>query len=153
MGIQRLMSPAIHPTWPSTKQKIQEECITRGPKSTVPVVSATTGGVLKASAPGQLPRKEKQVTNFKAKSVVQSRASRFPQLSLVAAADDLFVVMQQVYTEDTSKFVCSVNAAPEPAVIVATESQLQNLASALHLLNFRSSQWTPHFVWVTLTLH
>jgi len=96
--------------------------------------------VLQASAPGQLPRKEKQVTNFKAKSVVQSRASRFPQLSLDAAADDLFVVMQQVYTEDTSKkFVRAVNTAPEPAIVVATESQLQNLASALHLLNFRSS--------------
>ena len=119
----------FHPTWPSTKQKIKEECITRGPKSTVAVVSATAGGVLKASAPGQLPRNEKQVTNFKAKLVVQSRASRFPHLSLDAAADDLFVVMQQAYTEDTSKkFVRAVNAAPEPAIVVAAESQLQNLA-------------------------
>lgn len=75
--------------------------------------SEIAGGVLKVSAPGQLPWNEKQVTNLKAKLVVQSRASSFPQLSLDAAADDLCVVMQQAYAEDTSKmFVCAVNATP-----------------------------------------
>ena len=70
-----------------------------------------------------------QISNFKTKLAVQSHASAFPHLSLDAAADDLFVVMQQAYTEDASKkFVRAVNAAPEPAVVVATELQLQDLA-------------------------
>ena len=46
-----------------------------------------------------LARNEKQISNFKA----QSHASAFPHLSLDAAADDLFIVMQQAYTEDASK--------------------------------------------------
>ena len=40
-----------------------------------------------------------------------------------AAADNLFVVMQQAFTEDPSKkFIRAVNAAPEPAVVVASYS-------------------------------
>ena len=119
----------FHPTWLSTKLKIKEECVAHGPKSTIADVSAKAGGVLKASAPGQLPRNEKQISNFKAKLAVQSRASAFPHLSLDAAADDLFIVMQQAYTEDASKkFVRALNAPPKPAVVVATEHQLQDLA-------------------------
>lgn len=89
----------FHPTWPNTKLKIKEECIAHGPKSTIADVSAKAGGVQKASATGQLPWNEKQISNFNA----QSHASAFPHLSLDAAADDLFIMMQQAYTEDASK--------------------------------------------------
>ena len=52
-----------------------------------------------------------------------------PNLSYDATADDLFVVMQQTFTEDPAwKFVWAVNAAPELAVVVATDAQLHNLA-------------------------
>ena len=109
---------------PCCNQRTHSKCL--GPSQ---AVSAKAGGVLKASAPGQLPQNEKQISNFKTKLAVQSRASAFPHLSLDAAADDLFVVMQQAYTEDASKkFVRAVYAAPEPAVVVATELQLQDLA-------------------------
>ena len=49
-------------------------------------------------------------------------------MSRDAAADNLFVVMQQAFTEDPSKkFVRAANAAPEPAVVVASDSQLNDL--------------------------
>ena len=54
----------FHPTWSSTKQQIKVECGTQGPKGVVASLSAAAGGVLAASAPGQLPRGEKQVINF-----------------------------------------------------------------------------------------
>lgn len=52
-----------HPTWSSTKK---HECGTQGPKGVVSV-SAAAGGVLAATAPGQLIHGEKQVINFKSK--------------------------------------------------------------------------------------
>ena len=37
--------------------------------------------------------------------------------------------MQQAYSDDPShKFVCAVNATPEPAIVLATDSQLRDLA-------------------------
>lgn len=110
----------FHPTWASTKQCIKNECLIQGPDSTVSTVSVSAGGIVGASAPGMLPRDAKQVSNFKNK-LKQSASS--------AADDELFSVMQQAYSDDPShKFIRAVNAAPEPAVIVATSSQLQDLA-------------------------
>lgn len=60
--------------------------------------------------------------------VLDSRLSAFPGTSRDAAADELFLVMQKAYTEDPSqKFVRAVNAAPEPAVVCATDRQLCDL--------------------------
>jgi len=81
----------FHPTWSSTKLKIKDECIQHNPKSIVHSVSLTFGGVINATAPGQLPRDEKQVSNFKNK---EKRIAN----SNDAAADNLFIVMQQAYT-------------------------------------------------------
>ena len=58
----------FHPTWFSTKQQLKGKCGTQGPKSVVASLSAAAGGILEASAPGQLPRGEKQVVNFKSKA-------------------------------------------------------------------------------------
>ena len=92
-------------------------------------ISNATGGIIKASAPGTLPRDEKQISNFKGKERVNSRILPVVGMSRDAAADNLFVVMQQAFTGDPSKkFVRAVNAAPEPAVVVATDSQLNDLA-------------------------
>ena len=119
----------FHPTWSSTKQGIKEECIMKGPKSVVAGLSAEVGGMLRASAPGQLPRDEKQVTNFKSKVLINSRISTLPKgVSHDAADDDLFLIMQKAYTEDPSnRFVRAVNAAPEPAIILASDQQLRDL--------------------------
>ena len=117
----------FHPTWPSTKKKIIEECAVKkaSPKGTVAVLSAKAGGIMHASAPGILPRDEKQVSNFKQANRFQHSLS----LSRDAASDNLFVVMQQAYCEDPAhKYIRAVNAAPEPAIVVATDMQLQDLA-------------------------
>ena len=119
----------FHPTWSSTKLKIKDKCTTtEGPKHIVSSVSDASGGIVKASAPGQLPRDEKQISNFKGKMLINSRKLPVGDLSRDAAGDNLFVVMQQAFTEDPSKkFIRAVNAAPEPAVVVATDSQLNDL--------------------------
>ena len=110
------------------KQQIKVKCGTQGPKGVVVSLSAAAGGVLAASAPGQLPRGEKQVINFKSKMALDLRMSSFPSTSRDAAADELFLVIQKAYTEDPSrKFVRAVNAAPEPAVVCATDQQLLDL--------------------------
>ncbi len=70
--------------------------MSRGPKDTVGSLSDDAGGILCASAPGLLPRNEKQVTNFKSRQYMSSRADKF--MGKEAAADNLFVVMQQSYS-------------------------------------------------------
>ena len=120
----------FHPTWSSTKIKIKNKCVAgEGPKHIVSSISNATGGIIKASAPGTLPRDEKKISNFKGKERVNLRILPVAGMSRDAAADSLFVVMQQAFTEGPSKkFVRAVNAAPEPAVVVATDSQLNDLA-------------------------
>ena len=110
----------FHPTWASTKDVIQQTCSEGGPKSVVASVSSLVGGVRNASAPGMLPRGEKQVINFKARC--SSGGSGH------VGADDLFSVMQQAYAEDTQrKFIRAVNAAPQPAIVLVTDQQLHDL--------------------------
>ena len=119
----------FYPTWPSTKERIKQECLEKGPESTLSTISYEAGGIVGASAPGLLPRNEKQVSNFKRKLSFHSRISKTAGLSRDAAADELFVVMQQAYSDDPShRFVRAVNAAPEPAIVLATNSQLRDLA-------------------------
>lgn len=114
-GNSKAQTP-YHLTWSSTKQRIKDECNIKGPKNTVSTISTDVGGIIHATAPGELPRNEKQIFNYKQRAI-----SRAP-------ADDLFAVMQQAYTDVPSNtFIRAVNAAPEPAVVVATNSQLNNL--------------------------
>ena len=92
--------------------------------------------MLLADVPGLLPRSEKQVSNFKTKL---AHASICPTVSRDAAADNLFRVMQQAYCKDSrQKFVRSVNAAPEPAIVVSTDLQLQDLTRFCTLANVYS---------------
>ena len=57
----------FHPTWPSTKQRVKEECLKHGPDNVVYSISAEAGGIVGASAPGKLPQDAQQVSNFKKK--------------------------------------------------------------------------------------
>ena len=128
-GNSKVAGP-FHPTWPSTKEQIKEQCLVKGPESTLSSISIEAGGIIGASAPGLLPRDEKQVSNFKRKLAFQSRISKISGqgISRDAAADELFVVMQQAYSDDPShRFIRAVNAAPEPAIVLATNSQLRDL--------------------------
>lgn len=130
-GVVPILSPhgnakelkPFHPTWPSTLQRVKEECSSQGPKETVERVSSQVGGVLLASAPGQLPRNEKQVANQRRKLTKPARCLR-----VNAAEDDLFTVMQEAHTLDPArKFVRDIKTAPEPAIVLATEQQLGDL--------------------------
>ena len=62
-----------------------------------------------ASAPRQLPRDEKQVTNLRKRERLKGLG-----LGPMSDADDLFVIMQQAQAEDpSSKFVRGIHAVPE----------------------------------------
>ena len=126
-----------------TKKHIKQTCATKGPKS---VVASLSAEVVEAIAPEQLPRDEKQITNYKARVSLEQRQSFLPGASRDAAADDLFM---RCYTEDPSKkLVRAVNAAPEPAVVVTTDRQLQDFVP-LHMSS-PLSLWIQHLIWATL---
>ena len=94
----------------------------KGPKATLESISREMGGVLGATASGELPRDEKQVSNTKRRSkFVDSTTSD-------TVADELFVVMQRAYAHDPlNKFIRDIKTAPEPAIIIANDQQLTDL--------------------------
>ena len=115
----------FYPMWPSTKEHIKQECLEKGPESTLSTISYEAGGIVGASAPGLLPRNEKQVSNFKRKLSFHSRISKTAGLSHDAAADVLFVVMQQAYSDDPShRFVPLFSRIPPSPNRLMTSSKV-----------------------------
>ena len=55
----------FHPTWPITLNRKKIESFNKEPKAIVEQVSSEVGGILGASAPGELPHNELQVSNQK----------------------------------------------------------------------------------------
>ena len=109
----------FHPTWPSTRQRIKEECNKQGLKETVSIVSSEAGGSTEARTPGELPRSEQQVSYYK-------RISKSGCSSL--HADELYSVMQKCKEEAGShRFIRDIRAAPEPAMVLATDTQLLDM--------------------------
>ena len=116
------VSTPFHPTWPSTLNRVRAESLQKGPKATVEQVSSEVGGVVHASAPGELPRNELQASNQRRKK------ARTSVLDMSVASDDLFVVMQQAHTQDPAhKFVRDIKTSPDPAIILASDQQLNDL--------------------------
>ena len=98
----------------------KNKCLTHGPKETVEHLSLAVGGVVSASAPGELPRNKKQVTNLRQQTKLKGHPCG-PNGEI----DDLFVVMQRGYSEDPgSKFIRSIRAAPDPAIVLAEDHQI-----------------------------
>ena len=88
------------------------------------VISGEVGGIVGATASGQLPRNEKQVSNLKRKVTSTVSSGNHGD----AAADNLFIVMQRAHTQDpNAMFVRDVKTAPEPAIVLANDCQLQDL--------------------------
>ena len=109
-------------TWPSTLDNIKTECLLQGPKSTIEAVCAKAGGILHATAPGQLPRSEKQVSTIAAKEKSKQKTT-----GVSVESDDLFVVMQRAHTEDpASKFIRSIRAT-DPAIVIADDIQITDM--------------------------
>ena len=71
-----------------------------------------------------LPQNEKQVAN-------QRRCAKTTQASghpTNLTADALFIIMQRAHTQDpTHKFVRDIKTAPEPAIVLAYDQQLEDL--------------------------
>ena len=63
------------------------------------------------------------------KGRIPAEKSKSSKFSNCVATDDLFEVMQKAYSDDPShKFIRTVNAATEPAVVVSTNCQLKDLS-------------------------
>lgn len=61
--------------------RIKGDCAERCPKATVELLSSQVGGITGASAPGELPRDEKQVTNMKRREKGKRQGcQRFPNI-------------------------------------------------------------------------
>ena len=103
--------------------KMKKKCLKHGPKETMEHLSSAVGGVMNASAPGELPRNEKQVTNLRQQAKLKGHTC-----GPSGEVDDLFVVMQRAYSEDPgSKFIRSIRAAPDPAIVLAEDHQITDL--------------------------
>ena len=100
-------------------------CSTRFcPKDVVASVSSNVGGIIGATYPGELPRNEDLVSNFKKRKIGPGVNS-----PLCAEANDLYTIMLQAHLEDTNaKFARDIKAYPEPAIILANERQLNDVA-------------------------
>ena len=119
-GNSKSSSP-FHPTWPSAMAKIKKKACKHGPKETVNSISSTSGGMIFASCAGQLPRNEHQVANI---------CHSNKKTAVGYADDDLFIAMTECKSKDvTARFVRDVKAAPEPALVLATDQQLNRFAT------------------------
>ena len=103
---------------------MKEECFKgSGPKKFVSDVSIRLGGVLAASDSCEIPRNEEQVSKLKKRL----KSSELPGSSR-DESDELAIVMHEALMEDKSEqFIREVKCLREPAVIVATERQLNDL--------------------------
>ena len=104
---------------------MKERCLSGGdgPKRVVSEISSSVGGVVCASDACELPRNEQQVSDLKRR---QKKAGPGP--SSVASCDELGVVMQKAYLEDSNQlFIREVKTLREPGIVVAVDRQLDDL--------------------------
>lgn len=74
-----------------------------------------------ATYPGELPRNEQQISNFKR----HIPASRELRVSGQSESNELYTIMLKAHLEDgNKKFIRDVKAYPEPAIFLASEQQL-----------------------------
>ena len=109
-------------TLPSTMAMIKKECNKIGPKRVIEKVSSQLGGMVSASI-CELPRSEQQVSQAK------RRSKRSDSCRIVNNPDDeLAVVMQKAFMEDTSQhFIRQLRTLREPAIVVAQDQQILDL--------------------------
>ncbi len=141
-GNSKSNSP-FFPTLPSTSKVIQENCLDLGPKAVVTHLESSAGGVVEAGYPGELPRNELQVSNYKRRVPVRVGED----LSVQSDRNELYTVMLQAHLEDGDKqFIRDVKAYPEPAIVLATEQQLHDLERfCCNPLNFSVLTVDPTF--------
>ena len=90
-----------------------------GPKKVISDVSAGVGGIISAVDSCELPRNEQQVIKLK---------NRLKTSSNFGSNDEFAVIMQEAFLEDKSNcFIHDIKCLHEPAVVLATERQLNDL--------------------------
>jgi hypothetical protein len=82
----------FYPTLPSTQKLIKAGCQQFGPKQAFHYISASVGGILSLSTPGELPRNERQI----------KYASKVSKSRDYNPADELYSVMFRAKQEDSS---------------------------------------------------
>ena len=99
---------------------IKSECEVSGLKQALSHMSDKVGSLVSSSCLVQLQHNERQVKYMDMKSVVKS--------SEYSPMDELYSVMFQAKHEDlSSKFVEDIKVLPEPAVVLASGYQLNDL--------------------------
>ena len=113
METQNLVSlSSQHGLVQSSSSKVREALLDQ---SKLAKVSAMLGGITKASCSGQLPRNERQVMYLHKKNPSNP-------------ADELYEVMFAAKQEEKgSKFIRAIKVIPDPALILATDSQISDL--------------------------
>ena len=106
----------------STLRRIKDESVAKGPKATIERVSCEVGGVIGASASGELPRNEKQVENMKHKLKHSSNSGEQSD-----ASADVLRGKKHIHKILYSKYVRDVKAVPDPAIVLAFDQQLHNI--------------------------
>ena len=108
-------------TLPSTSKAIKEKCSSLGPKAVVASVEESAGGILNATYPGELPRSDLQVSNYKCRVSINTDS----KISTYSKGNEPYAVMLQAHLEDKDKkFIQDVKVFPEPAIVLATDQQL-----------------------------
>ena len=88
-----------------------------GPKEVLSSMERTAGGILDATYPGQLPRNEQQISNFKHYAHEGTTCS--------TKGNELYSIMLQAHLEHKDqKFIRDIKTYPEPAIVLATDQQL-----------------------------
>lgn len=124
-------------------KQIKEECFKgSGTKKVISDVLTHLGGVLSSSDSCEIPWNEQQVMKLK-KRLKLSEAPR----SCYNPSDELAIVMHEALMKNNSEqFIREVKCLREPAVIVATERQLDDLVRFCTILgNFSIITVDPTF--------
>ena len=129
-GFQNEQHPIIHAphrkskgttpykrTKPTTIQRLKEVCHDgkeKNPKQILEIVDSEMGGIEATSSSSYLPRNKQQVRNVKRTLFASTKSDEFSALLARCKID-------------TEGFVRCIQAAPEPACVLATDSQLDQL--------------------------
>ena len=107
----------FHPTWPSTREKLKSAA-TKKPRAAIEEVDKNVGGLFQVGGPGVMPRNAMQISNIRKLMKLEERGD-----------DELYSIMLQCKQETIQgeQFIRDVKACPEPALILATGTQLDNL--------------------------
>lgn len=108
-------------------ERIRSECQRSGPKEVIASLSQEFGGIVDAMYPGQLQQDEQQVSGFKKRLPKSTVAGTSSSGHTCIEANELYTIMLQAHL-DSDKFARNIKAHPEPAIVLATDRQLADLA-------------------------